>query len=534
MKKTVLKIICTLSLLLLCYGCGNRMETSYEPVSFEEPYGEAYNEEQELGICVECGKGTYYFPATIAEESAKAYVEEMVQLIKLVEKVAGKRKEPFFVYVCDEAYRTRVEDNTLYCSYEDYQTAEQAVGVAWLLLGNRANYGLVYGLGLDVATARGYETEPVGELGEALSMCDTAPEYLDLNYACFSEYYADAETIADVKTIAVHLYEYIKEQKKTDVVKNYSDALLRKYRNDFLTENGKVEYDNADMDGIAVYSGGNALRLIWEDAAAKYHIDNEFKENHLSVSRTNLLNGLYIEEDLFNSGYANLRELMIMYEESTQFVREKLVPYGRMRENIVPVIFTTETEQYQKGNAGTYFSDRDEMYVYSALSFQHEYIHSMLHDRHEEIPLWLNECIAHYFNYYPAQTDNYEVLRDKVTTLTSLENNPEETEDYELIQETERQLGHKIDWTSVKDTVYLMNVYVVDSDLYDDVMTGSGIASKISFMHFLVDKVGEEATIQAILDNKSKDTFGAYWMGLVEEWENEIREEFQWVEALKN
>ena len=113
MKKTVLKTICTLSLFLLFCGCENRMEISYTPVSFEEPYGEVYNEEQELGICIEQGKGTYYFSATISEDEAKAYAEEMAQLIKQAEKVAGKRKEPFFVYVCDEAYRTRVEDDTL-------------------------------------------------------------------------------------------------------------------------------------------------------------------------------------------------------------------------------------------------------------------------------------------------------------------------------------------------------------------------------------------------------------------------------------
>lgn len=533
MKKTVLKTFCTLSLLLLFCGCGNRMETSYTPVSFEEPYGEVYNEEQELGICIEHGKGTYYFPATISEDEAKEYVEEMAQLIKLVEKVAGKRKETFFVYVCDEAYRTRVEGDTLYCSYETYQNVEQAVGAAWLLLGNWANYGLVYGLGMDVASTRGYETEPVGELAEALSLCDTAPEYLDLNYACFSEYYADAETIDHVKTIAVNLYEYIKEQKKTDVVKNYSDVLLREHRNDFLTTNGKTEYNNSDLDGIAVYGGGNALRLIWEDAAAKYHIDNEFKENHLSVSRTNLLNGLYIEEDLFNSGYANLRELIVLYQESTQFVRKKLIPYGRMPDRVVSVVFTTEAETYENGNGGAYFYTTDEIHVYSAMAFQHEYVHSMLHDRHEQISRWLNECIANYFEYYIEQENNYSMLFDEVSTKSLSPDTLEEKERYDFEMAVRQQLGHEVDWTSREDYIYVINAYIAYGDRYDDIMTGGGPATKYSFTNFLVSKAGEEATIQAILDNKPKDAFGAYWLGLVEEWESGIREEFQWVEALK-
>ena len=533
MKKSVLKTLCILSLLLLCCGCGNRMETTYAPASFEEPYGDVYNEEQELGICVEQGKGTYYFPATISEDAAEAYVEEMAQLIKQVEKVAGKRKEPFSVYVCEEAYRARVEGDTLYCSYETYQTAEQAVGVAWLLVGNKANYGLVYGLGMDVAAAMGYETEPVGELADALSLCDTAPEYLDLNYACFSEYYADEETMERVKTIAVSFYQYIKERKKTKVVKNYSDELLREYRNTFLTENGKPEYDNSDMDGIAVYGGGNALRLIWEDIGAKYHIDNEFQENYLSVSFSNIQKRLFIEEDLLNSGYANLREIMVNYPKYIQFVREKLVPYGRMPDRVVSVRFTCETDEYKKGMGGTYYYKTDEICIYSMGAFQHEYVHSMLLDRHEEISLWLNECIANYFGSYIEQENNYEMRFDEVSTKALSSDNPEEKERYDLERAIEQQLGHEVDWSSREDYVYQANAYIEYYDLYDQIMTAYGPAAKFSFMDFLVNKAGEQATIQAILDNKPKDAFGTYWMELVEEWENGIREDFQWVTELK-
>ena len=385
-----------------------------------------------------------------------------------------------------------------------------------------------------MAAAMGYETESVGELADALSLRDTAPEYLDLNYACFSEYYADEETIERVKTIAVHFYQYIKEQKKTDVVKNYSDALLREYCNAFLTANGKPEYDNSDLDGIAVYGGGNALRLIWEDIGAKYHIENAFQENHLSVSRTNLLNGLYVEEDLLNSGYKNLRELMVIYQESIQFVREKLEPYGNMRENSVPVVFSTKTEEYKNGNGGVYFGDKDEIYIHGALSYQHEYTHSMFCYRYEQIAGWLNECLATYFEYYVEQENNYAVLWDETFTKSLSSDNLEEQERYAFERAIEQQLGHEVDWTSRADYVYMMNAYIAHYELYDNVMTRGGAATKISFMNFLVNKAGEQATIQAILDNKPKDAFGTYWMELVEEWESGIREEFQWVTELKN
>ena len=60
-------------------------------------------------------------------------------------------------------------------------------------------------------------------------------------------------------------------------------------------------------------------------------------------------------------------------------------------------------------------------------------------------------------------------------------------------------------------------------------MINGGGYSKYSFMCWLMAQAGQEATIDAIMNNTPVDTFGRTWDQLRADWEAQLRAEYDWL-----
>ena len=523
-KKTGLLCI-LLMLVTIVSACGRSNEQeeiiySKGIVSFTETYGGAvYNSSKELGTCASVGDVNYHFAAEISETRIEDYIRLTGQIMEIMQADAatfgGKSSDEdteskYEIYVCNVAYTPTVEDNCLYVSIFDMGKPEHFSAVAQLIFGRHVNYGLLYGYAVNVAQELNYKFT-TGDLEEALSLRESNPSYLDMNYPCFMNSYVGNIGLEKIKTIAVNYYKYLEDEGKTDILTAYTNKKQREYFNGFLTDNKKEPYDNSDMDNIYVYTSGNALRFIWEDPNATYHLEKEFVVNTIMDC---------FEVDMYNSGYNNLRELMVMYETQTIFVKEKMLPYG-VKERRANIYFNID-EVHAAGHGGVCWSYaldsyEDTIHVYNAISVPHEYIHFLID--FSTNPAWMQECVTRYYTYYPENYENSYHMQD----ARHYDYWGRAKEDAIIVQ----RLGHEIDWTSRADYEYYIHALTSLHSNYRSLTDGAtGNEEKQSFTFFLIDKVGEKEAIQALISGDAESTFGQSWDELIEEWIGWIRTKF--------
>ncbi len=521
MKKFSLGLLITLALLAFS-GCGNdrqELNVTYQKgtVSFEDVYGvDSYNNSKELGTIATAEHITYYFAAELSEAQIEEYVKETNQLILQLEEEANIDNRKYDIYVCNVDYVTTVDEDTLYISYSNLGNLEHVRGIAQLLYGNETNYGLLYGYAASFAKEYGFDVEADG-LEEALKLRNTNPEYLDMNYACFNDHYVEQENIEKLQVIAVNYYSYLEKNKKTELLKNFSDEKHREYFNDFLEANGVEAYDNSDLDGIYVYAGGNGAELIWTDNVGTYYLEEGFEPNYLHK---------FFEADLFNSGYANFRELMLDYQAQRQFLADK---FDEMDAGVEPLVIAfIERGYYSRGYSGSANINDDTIQVYMLANLQQIYTQKMLYQEGWGAD-WLFGCVESYYTDYPGETEANYFGEYMANSIKECKENPEQNKEfYEWVMLVEEHLGHSLDLSQRDDFIYFYTADVAYGNLQYLPMSGKNSWERVVFTDYLVDLAGEENAIKAMISGDAEGTFGKSWEELQDEWVNSVRTEFEW------
>lgn len=498
------------------------VELTYENklVSFSEPHGETYDS---LGWCAEYGGVTYSFASNIAEEDRNGVVNETLSILRHIENKVSVIPKGCTICMRPDNYLPRVKDHTLYIGMENFRSQEYAIGIAQMLFGNEMPYGLEYALGTDVAQVMGYGVETIDvDLEEALSLCDDTSVYLDLNYACFLEAYADEETLPKVKAIALGFYDYlIQNEKAEDLFPAYSHEKYRTYLNSFLASQGKEAYDNSDLVGTMFYNGGNDIRLVWKNSDGAFYVMEDYTQKYEGGYGT----------DMVNSGYANLREIIVDYVAQAAYIREKLQSFDiEITPDPIDVLFIRDGT-YDKYAGGVYLGD--EIRVYGSVSFKHEYCHHLLRDRKYG---WFQECICHYYDCYPV---NEQIAPswyyDMKNSLSLDPDDPEDAEDYLILRATEVHLGHEIDWYSMDDYTYQWGAWLVNKGRSLDALTTTdgGLGQKVLFFHYLAELQGEQDALKAAVHNTPAEIFGKSWTELISDWKAYMAEEFAWAKDIE-
>ena len=472
------------------------------------------------GLMTDYDGGKYCFSKKISEENRKAIILETGIALDWIQDKCNIGTEPFTICMREGNDLPRVKDNTLYMGVDHFETHHFAIGIAQLVFGNEMPYGLAYGLGMDMVKELGYTSEEVAtDLTEALTLVDAAPIYLDLNYACFLESYADAETLPKVKGLALGFYDFLKNSDKMSLFANFSNDAYLQNLNDFLAEHGKPAYDNSALNGTIFYPGAVGIRLVWENSDSVFYVAEDYKVTWA---------GNY-DEDMLNSGYENLRFMITSYIAQAAFMREKL---GYFDPSPVTTIFMEDKNS--RYASGTYSFQEKQIHMYCAEGFGHEYGHHLLFDMNEESVLdydnhnWLQELVCHYYTNYPTN----EAISPAwyYDMVDSLKRKPGDS-NYDFDQAIYAHLGHEMDWYSMDDYMYNLTAYTVMLGQEGRLTTrDSGIAPKLSFMHYLVTVTGEQEALQAVIFNEPEKIFGKDWEELIADW-NAMLEDFSWALA---
>lgn len=527
-KRMLASLVSIVVLSTLLSACTDLPEVTcaYEEagVTFFEPQGyRMFN--AGLGYSTEYDGVTYKLAGSLDKTERDRVVSEISANMGRIADTLGDADGEYTVYVCDEAYAPRAEEGALYLGYESLKTVECTAAIGAMLYGNEVNYGVLYGLGASLAKARGYDVS-FTDLAEALTLCEEAPEYLDLTYACFLDSYADEQTLEKVRTIAAAFYSYLEENDKTDLVTQYSDGKRSVYFNAFLAEYGKSAYDSTDMDGIVMYGGGQAVRLVWQDAYADFYLMDEYVWNDEDP---------FFGVDVFNDSYANLRKTIADYRAQAAWATEYLSEYADCER--VDVIIGDDEYNWSEYYDGLTFYRPLEVHLFNAGIYQHELIHVITKD-YPAISSqegWLAECIAYYVDSMPLEGNNGYTLGQLAYHWTTVVPDNPESLAFRFLQVLESYLGHAVDFYDLDDLSKFYDAALAyDIKFYsahETVKTKSSFG-KVSFMHYLVKGYGEHAAFNAVLNGTPELLSGQTWDELIDDWEAYVCSEYAWVEEL--
>lgn len=479
--------------------------------SFAERYGEYYDSKRSFTTTV--NGITYHFDVSIKEE-------ERLEIIAESERLVSALLEPFPDYSSDLTlcfrpgdYPARALDHTLYIGTDHLKTQSYAVGTAVAVFGHDVNYGILFAHGTQTGQALRYAVS-VSELSapEALSLYDTNPEYLDLNYACFLDVYTPQDIMEKVESVSLLFYDFLLEHQYHNLFTDYSDMRYSVYCTEFLQENGKGAYSNMDLEDTIFYFGGPKIRLIWENADGVFYVEDAFQTQYEMPHL----------QDRLNTDYATLRQTIVDYLHQADRMESIVGMYESDSTERIDVVFTAghATDRYSLAN---YSYSENLIRMFCAEPFLHEYGHYLL--RETGIDSWLNELICYYYGYYPTKRPVSYMWQSEV-------NRQEAATDVEaaFLQALKHRRKDKVDLSDPDDFVYIFSGYQALYGNYDVLLNpDSGAEAKVSFMHYLVGIAGEEAAVQAIVAEDPVPTFGKDWPELIADWSRQLQEEYQWI-----
>ena len=523
------------AMLLFAVGCsaGNQQntDTKNDPpqqvdtkevlVSISEPYGMSYQDKG--GAETTVGKLKIQFTSDITEEKIHSSIAEITRVMALVEEQFGAVNAPCEIRICEGDYTPWSSDRVLYIGYDNLQTQAFPVALGELLFGHEVNHGIYYGFGTALARELGYPTEEIAmTVEQALTLCETSPYHLDMNYACFVPNYADADTLPKVKALAIDFYQSLTQAERQALLTNYSGALYRSYLNRYLSAHGQEPYDNAELDGIAFYPSGSQMRLAWEDPCAVFYLHKDYTVRYDTYDR---IKGV---GDYLNSGYENFRYLVASYRLQAEEM-DRVAGYLETEdtEQKVDVLFIRDGTGEVYSGANYFFVD-NLIKMYSHAPYAHEYIHYLTRDGASVV--WLQELFACYFNERPGDPQIYWPIacnRDSFENADPAQ--PHGAKLLRLVDAVEQGLGRPFHWDTLGDFKYLNDAFVATFDQIRRVKSEGGLAAHTSFVHYLVDLVGEEDALWAVYYDTPVETFGKSWDQLISDWSEYLVTTYAWM-----
>ena len=229
-----------LSLSILLSACGQAdlphedentpvMSYSYTQVtvSFDDPGGRIIQDK--YGWETEQNGFIFQFTGKVLQEERDAVVSRILQMVDLIEKQFNITPATRIICIRDISHPSGIYNGILYAGIPELGTQDFAACFVQYIFGVKVNYGLCYAFGAELRQAMGFNAEKLSvSVEDALELCESAPMYLDLNYACFLSDYADEGTLSRVKLLALDFYRSLTQGERIELFYDYSHALYRK------------------------------------------------------------------------------------------------------------------------------------------------------------------------------------------------------------------------------------------------------------------------------------------------------------------
>lgn len=525
--KLFLRSLCCFLLagvLLLPAGCGAKNSHHYEKsyVIFREP-GKADLIDKD-GYKTEKDGVTYCFTNKVEKAERDRAVDEISQMIEGVGEKLGIPAVSAVITIKTGAYAPGIYKGVLYSGITDLRTQNFAASLVQFLLGTHVSYSLCYALGTELAQTMGYTVEDLPAVEEAITLCETSPLHLDMNYACFLPCYSDQETLPKVKALALDFYLSLTAEAKQELLMGYTNVLFRRYFNDYLTANGQEGIERSGLEDISFYPCSGDVRIAWEDPYSCFYLFDSF-----TVKR-NDLDRLKGSEDLTNSGYKDFRYLVSCYWQQAAEAEKMMGYLESAGQDQKPNVFFMCGDRYDHSIDGVYLEHSNEIRIYNVMTYMHEYTHYLT--RGGTKTAWLQELLA---NYATMRTGHEDLYWDHLWFKAAC-TDPDSVGDnagtfQEFYGKVEAHLGRSFDWNSQEDVKTFFNARIVNNQIMDLVTDLTQTFTKASLVQYLTTLVGEETALQAIYEDTPMETFGKNWGALVEDWTAWISSEYAWILA---
>lgn len=463
---------------------------------------------------------TYHYEETIPDDqciSATGFIE---QAIKLMDEKAGSVQEPCNVYIFRNEYAPRAFEHGFYAGVENLESQDMLISLILAHYGYDLNYGLAYALSCEIAEAMGITYDNISpSLNYALLFVQANPAFLDMNYPCFSPFYAETDQIMLVKSLARHFYGQLQAEERYDLFREFTNEKYCTYLSSFLAEYNLPTYDNSDLAGTVFYNGGLQTQMSWKNAIGDFFIENGYTITYPDA---------IFPQDMVNSGYTNLRKIVVDYIAQAEYVQGKLAKY-ELNPAPLTVLFMADKVNVGRG-AAVYLSEKNEIHMFGISPFLHEYTHYLTEGYFTG---WKWEVLPTYYANFPVNEQINYIWYSDMLTYTNLDpNNPDDLLKYEVFEGVKSQLNHPFDWTSMEDFQYLLDAYTVKRGWLDRITNAtSGVATKSSFFHFLVKLEGEDAATAALMEDTPEVYFDHSWNDLINLWKQDLNTRFAWVNS---
>ncbi len=479
-----------LLLLLICF-CVPAMAAETESVSYGEPWGASFRFWADR---IDGEHAVFLFDTAVEEETRWSCMNAVDELLKKLPPM----EKPEICLTPKRLFAGEViVGNRLYISSTDWQSIDFAARVLQTAAGEYSHYGLAYGLA-------GWLH---GQTGEFAVMQEMAA--YDLNLLCFDAAFvedADAVNAREISIcfaadyIAAHGVEkyltLLLESDTADGMRAVAGALQMFYAaHDVETEISTLRYT----------CGGKAYQYRVMLDGAIFHVGREFQDVNHEINPL-------VSERFLHEEYADVRMFFSINEEQMAQYRRLLTVPG-YRGDVTVLLLNPQ----RMINTSYYKSNEHMILMLNINSIMHEYIHSLMQPRPTQ-SLWETEGFATYFSYY---YDHYGRAM-----LNADYNDPPDLAHVQFIRDYLNEVGRPIEMAVDFGDIESLGAYA-RGDRSPDMSYASGSA----FVHYLVQRFGEEAVIRHVCGleklTQDVDVLTAEWL----EWLNENYQKYSMSEV---
>lgn len=461
-------------LLALCFAVSAGAEGASAQITYAELYGKSLRITADV---TETAHARYFFTHTLPADEREACIRHADAL--LCQLPITQQPEICLMEVADFD-GVRIDGHRLYHAPMDWNSADFAALVLQAAAGEYSHYGLAYGLANML-------------LGhDGAFVCPEQSAVFDLNLLCFDSAFvaeADADAARELATAFAAAY--------TDV--HGLDAcwalLCASATADGMADLAEAlrlfcaDHDiNAQPGTLRISQGGAAYAYRVRTDGAEYWIGRKWQDcNHA-------LNPLVTEHFLLGN-----------YEETAAFFRineAQMASYRQLFSRPDADSVTVLLPNPLRGLNGSVYQPAEHcILLLNADSLMHEYIHALAQPSAAQ-ESWETEGFARYFSYY---YDHYGIALVNADYATA-----PDTEKLHHIHEFRAKIGREIDMAVDFGDMESIIAYV-----FGYTSPNASYAAGSAYVHYLVQRYGEEKIIRHVLDGAPLDAEQA---DLVDDW----------------
>lgn len=470
-----------LTLLVLCI-CTPALAETTEQITYTEPYGKSLRIAAES---TETAHARYLFEGSIPAETREACIRRTDVLLSLLPMA----EQPEICVLAAETFGgVRIDGHRLVLSPMDWDSVDYGALVLQAAAGEYSHYGLAYGLAAVLT----------GDAGAFVSPSQV--DVFDLNLLCLDAAFVSAEDASAARQLsaafaAAYLdangldacWALLCQSATAEGMEHLAEALRL-----FCADNGQTVQPGT----LRIAQGGAAYQYRVLTEGAEYWVGRAWQDINCA------LNPL-VTENFLHGDYASTAAFFRINEVQMAAYRQLF-----SCEN-APCVTVLLPNPLNGLNASCYQSGDHRILLLNADSLSHEYIHALAQPSTTQ-ESWETEGFARYFSYY---YDHYGIAMVNADYAAAAD-----TEKLHYIYEFRAQVGREIDMAvdfgAIESIIAYTRGYASPNVSY---------ASGSAFVHYLVQRYGEEAVIRHVLDGAA---FDAPQTELVADWKAWLKDNY--------